>query len=144
MTEPVSPFHESVNRTLLRNVAIALAAGLGIALRLGSLRLWPLTATVALFFALGGHLIEVWYLNTLRPRLTPTRLTLIGARFATWFVGGSILGLAAFRIGSLIRPLWRIWDAPWCMGGLLLIGAEIIVHTALAARGKPNAFNARG
>ncbi len=144
MPEPLSPYREAVSRTLLRNVAIAMVAGIVIALRLGGLKLWPLTTAVALFFTLGGHLVEVWYLNTLSPRLSQSRLTLTSARFATWFIGGSLLGLAAFRVGSLVRPMWRIWSVPWWTGGLILICAELIAHTALAARGKPNAFNGRG
>src|SRR5262245_30642034 len=66
-------FHEPVR--LGRNVAIALLVGGALVLRVSDLgRLLPFSA-LALWFSLGGHYVEVAFLNGVRPRIPSAWLT---------------------------------------------------------------------
>lgn len=138
------PFHEPLRTTLIRTLGIAIVAGALFAHRLGGLARWPAASVVMLWPSLGGHFLELWFLNWLRPRLPRDRLLQIAARVALWFVGGALF-LVAMRLtvtaltGS--RPLGRV--APW-IGGLAFIAIELVMQLLPYLRGRPSFYDGRG
>lgn len=135
---------EPLRATLTRNVAIALAAGALLAPRMGGLAYWPEATLLMLWPAFGGHWVELWFLNSLRPRLPGARAVQAGARVLVWFVGGMVLlfgmRLTAMAWGGSPPAHWPAW---W-LGGLIFTGIELAVHLALTLRGLPGFFNSRG
>jgi hypothetical protein len=97
--------------------------------------LWP---------SFGGHWIELWFLNWLRPRLPAGRPMQIAARIAVWFIGGIGLGfgmwLTAITLTAIRRPRW----ATWWGAGIAFIGVELVAQLVLQLRGRPSFFNGRG
>src|SRR2546430_2687515 len=67
-------FAEPFRRALARNVALAAVAGGVLALQRHNLGLLLPLAALALWFSLGGHSIELAFLNGLRARIPPGRL----------------------------------------------------------------------
>src|SRR5262245_11202717 len=114
---------------LMRNGSIALIAGGVFALFGGGLARWPIATALALWPSFGGHLVERWFLQSVRPRLSGA--VLAAARVVTWFIGGIGLalgmGLTASALGGF-RPVERL---DWWIGGLAFVGIELIVHLAL-------------
>lgn len=137
------PYHESPRVTLLRTVGIAVVAGAVLAHWWG-LRLWPLATAIMLWPSLGGHWLELWFLNWLRPRIATTRSVQIVARLAVWFIGGLALGFAMHLtvIAFTGRPIAR-WPA-WWAAGLAFVGIELVAQAGLQFRGRPSFFNGRG
>ena len=84
-------FEEPLWKTLVRNVGIAAAVGAVLALSRRRLSSAGLFTILALWFTLGGHYIEVLFLNVVRGQLPKTRRTQVIARLAVWFVGGCVL-----------------------------------------------------
>ena len=143
MTPQWQPYREPARTTLLRTGTIALVAGAALALGWGGLGRWPAATLLALWPAFGGHWVEVWFLNWLRPRLPGGRVVRAVARVGAWFVGGVGLALgmrltAASLAGS--RPV--SWPA-WWVGGLAFVGIELAVHLVLQLRGRPSFYNGR-
>jgi len=139
----VSALQEPLRRTVARNVALAVGFGVVFALQRHRLRLLFPIAALALWFSLGGHYVELAFLNGLRPRFSQGRLTQAGLRLVVWFAGGAVLYVlmaASARIFSLEPPPLRMW---W-YGGVLLIGVELAVHGLLAVRGRPNFYRGHG
>jgi hypothetical protein len=137
------PFTEPLWRTLARNLAIAAAVGGAFALVRHDFKLLLPLAALALWFSLGGHCVEIAFLNGLRPRLPPGRLAQALARLLFWF-GGGVLLYAAMAATARLLPVASPPLQPWWLGGLLFIGIELIAHAALALRGLPNFYNGRG
>jgi hypothetical protein len=136
-------FEERFGRTLLRTVAIALVVGAVFAVQQRRLQLLLPVALLVSWFSLGGHYVEIAFLNGLRPHLPAARWIHIVVRFLVWFAGGIILylGMAATALALPIRgPSMTLW---WC-GGLLLIGVEFVAHAVMAMRGVDNFYNGRG
>jgi len=134
---------EPFRRALARNVALAAVVGMGLALQRHDRKLLLPVAALALWFSLGGHYIELAFLNGLRARIPQGRLAQAGGRLLVWFSGGVLLyvGMAATaRVLAIEAPRLRLW---WS-GGFLLIGVELAVHALLAMRGRPNFYNGRG
>ena len=73
----------------------------------GGLVRWPLATVLMLWPSLGGHFVELWFLNWLRPRLSVARPVQMGARVLIWFAGGCVLvmgmWLTAIALGAF-RP----------------------------------------
>jgi hypothetical protein len=132
-------FREPVRATLLRNGSIAIIGGGIIAGFHGGLTFWPWTSMLVLWPALGGHLIELSFLNWLRPLLP--REAQAPARIGVWFVGGTIL-----TVVMGFTPHAPPWFRPdhWWLGGLAFILVELLVHVFMQLRGRPNFFNGRG
>lgn len=144
MTSPWQPFQEPLRNTLLRTVAIAVVAGGVLARFWGGLGRWPLATLLALWFSLGGHWLEVWFLNWLRPRLPVARIVQFGARIAIWFIGGMGLGLGmALTATALAGFQPSQWPAGW-LAGLAFVGLELAVHLLMQLRGLPSFYNGRG
>jgi hypothetical protein len=138
------PFREPRRATLTRTVGLALVGGALLSRRWGGLAWWPLASVVMLWPTLGGHFLEIWYLNWLRPRLPRDRGVQIAARVTTWFLGGVVLWFAmrltvAMITGERIAP-----RAAWWMGGVAFIGIELVAQLGLQLRGRPSFYNARG
>jgi hypothetical protein len=147
ITIPWQPHREPVTRTLARTVTIAAVLGAIFAAssRTGLAR-WPQAFLIMLWPALGGHFVEVFFLNHLRPRLPFSRSIQIAARIATWFVGGCLL-MAAMQLTNQAlgptRPVRRSWPQAWWLGGLGFIALELFVHVILRLRRIPNFYDAR-
>jgi hypothetical protein len=88
MTSQWQPHREPLHTTLARTVAIALVLGAPVVRWWGGgLARWPTAALLILWFSFGGHWVELWFLNWLRPRLSIARAAQVGARVAVWFFG---------------------------------------------------------
>jgi len=137
-------FREPLRVTLTRTVAIALVAGGVLAHWWGGLARWPAATAVMLWPSFGGHWLELWYRNWLRPRLAGGWVVRVATRLALWFVGGVALAagmrLTAAAVTGLTRPGWR---AGW-IAGLAFIAVELAAHLALQLRGRASFFNGRG
>jgi hypothetical protein len=134
---------EPLARTLARTVAIALGIGAVLAFRSRDPRLWAPLSGLALWFSLGGHYVEVLFLNAMRPRLAGTRVAQVTARLAVWFAGGAML-YVAMAITARFLPVRPPSLGRWWLGGLFFIGLELIVHAILAVRSLPNFYDGRG
>ncbi len=94
MTPPWQPYREPLRTTLVRTATIAVVLGALLArLSGGGLSRWPLTTLLMLWPSFGGHWVELWFLNWLRPRLSVGRAVQVAARVGVWFVGGTVLAL---------------------------------------------------
>jgi len=130
------PFHEPHRATLLRTVLIALVVGIVV----GRSALWFPWTAFTLWFSFGGHWVEIFFLNWLRPRLRAERWVQIAGRLAIWLVGGTVLMIGArFTALALGIPALRV--PPWTLGGPIFVVVELFVHTLSQIRGLPNFFN---
>jgi hypothetical protein len=141
------PFREPLGSTLVRTGTIALVVGAVLARYRSGLARWPMATLLALWPALGGHFVELCFLNWIRPRLPDARAVQAGVRVGVWFVAGAglALGMAltAQALGEPWPAQWSVWRA--CgLGGLAFIGIEGVAHLALQLCGQPSFFNGRG
>src|SRR4051812_36515196 len=88
------PCREPMRVTLARTGTIALVIGAILALWSGHLSYWPVAALLVLWMSLGGHYVEIGFLNWLRPRVPVARAVQVAVRIGVWFIGGVILTLA--------------------------------------------------
>jgi hypothetical protein len=137
------PVREPFSKTLTRNVAIALVVGGALALRARSPSQLLPSSLNALWFTLGGHYVEVLFLNGLRARLPRAALAQRAARVLVWFVGGSLLFVAMTLSARLLPIRAQHWPS-WWLGGALFIGVELVVHALLAIRRIPSFYDGRG
>jgi len=143
LVTPSARFEEPFRRTFTRNVTIAVAVGAVFALKQRDItRLLPV-AILAMWFSLGGHYVELAFLNGVRARLPQGRLTQVLVRLLVWFCGGALLyacmAATARALSTVALPM-----KPWWLGGVLFIGVELVAHAVLAIRGLPNFYDARG
>jgi hypothetical protein len=138
------PYREPFRATLVRTGTIALIVGAVLAWRSGRAAYWPVAVLLVLWPSLGGHWVELFFLNGLRPRLPAARAAQVGVRLAVWFVGGIALALG-MRVTAMALPGFRPrhWPA-WWVGGAAFIGIELVVHLALQLRGRPSFYDGRG
>lgn len=143
MTAAWQPYREPMRATLVRTITIALVAATIASRWLGWSR-WPTVVLIMLWPSFGGHWVELWFLNWLRPRLPAARGAQVTARVAVWFVGGIVLAagmtLTALALGG-VRPV--PWPAMW-LGGVGFIVVELVAQAALQLRGRPSFYNGRG
>src|SRR5260221_11628627 len=128
MTSQWQPYREPLRITLVRTGVIALVVGALLARWWGGLARWPMATLLALWPAFGGHWVELWFLNWLRPRLSAARAVQVGARVGVWFVGGTGLGLGMALTAMVLagfRP--SLWPA-WWLGGLAFVGSGMVGH----------------
>lgn len=145
MTSPWQPHREPLRATLTRTLVLALVLG-ALVTRWwgGGLARWPMATLLMLWPAFGGHWVELWFLNWLRPRLSLARAAQVGARLAVWFVGGSALALG-MALTAMAFAEFRPTQAPaWWLGGIAFIGLELVAQVVLQLRGKPSFYNGRG
>jgi len=133
-------YHEPLHVTLVRTGLVGLVLGLIVA-RLQSQRAsWPQWTAFALWFSFGGHWVELFFLNWLRPRLAAARWAHITGRLLTWLVGGTVLMLGA-RISALALSAQAMRLPPWWLGGPVFVGLELLVHALPQLRRQPNFYN---
>jgi hypothetical protein len=139
------PYREPLRVTLLRTITIALVAGVLVARFWGNGHLrWPVATLVMLWPSFGGHWVELWFLNWLRPRLSAARAVQLAARIGVWFVGGIVLGLGmGFTAMALAGFKPASWPA-WWLAGLAFIAVELVAQFLLQLRGRPSFYNGRG
>jgi hypothetical protein len=144
MTSLRQPFQEPIRQTLFRTVMIAFIVGGAIALPSRKWSTWPLATLLVLWPSFGGHWVEVWFLNWLRPRVSPTPAVQTAARVLVWFAGGSLLSLG-MRLTASAFVQWRSpqW-LTWWLGGAAFVGVELVVHLLMQLRGQPSFYNGRG
>jgi hypothetical protein len=147
VTAAWQPHREPLRATLGRTILIAVTTGTVLAAwsaRSAQPIRWPVAVGLLLWISLGGHWVELWYLNWLRPRLPAAPTVQRVARVGTWFVGGCGLGIGmmvtAHTLGGMRLARWPAW---W-VAGVVFIGVELIAHAVLQARGRPSVFNGRG
>ena len=145
MTTRWQPYREPLRATLARTITIALIIGALVARWWGGgLRGWPLATLLMLWPSFGGHWIELWFLNSLRPRLSSTRAIQVGARLVVWFVGGIVLALGMAVTAALVGRFQPARWPAWWLAGLAFIGLELIIQFAIQLRGRPSFYNGRG
>ena len=138
------PYREPLRTTLLRTVTIALIVGGVLARARGGMGRWPMLTLLMLWPAFGGHWVDVWFLNWLRPHLGDARAVQIAARLGVWFVGGIGLALGMYLTAqTLTDPRPMQWSA-WWLAGLAFVGIELVAHAFLQLRGRPSFYNGRG
>jgi hypothetical protein len=144
MKSDFQPCQEPLRRTLIRTGAIAIIIGAAIALPRGGIRAWPVATLIALWPAFGGHWVELWFLNWLRPRLPATQIVHVAARLATWFVGGAIMAIGMKLTAVALAGSRPVKTPTWWVGGLAFIGIELIVHLVPQLLGRRSFYNGRG
>jgi hypothetical protein len=143
-------YRESMRTTLLRTGIIAavvgaiLAGSRGGGIGGGGWRMWPLATLLSLWPALGGHFVELLFLNVLRPRLPRARAVQIAARLITWFAGGVAMVYAIRMTALALTGTSPLRATQWWIGGVGFIAIELIVHAVLQMRGRPSFYNGRG
>ncbi len=135
---------ESLRVTLTRTIGIALIAGAALASRWGGLSQWPLTTTLMLWPSLGGHYVELAFLEIVRPRLSDSRAVHTPARIAVWFVGGALLAIGMRFTAILLHAPRPLPASIWWIGGFVFVALELVVHLALHARGRSSLYGGRG
>ena len=138
------PHREPMHVTALRTVGIAVVAGSVLALASRGRIAWPMAVLLVLWFSLGGHFVELWFLNWLRPRLPDARGTQIAARLATWFAGGVLLAFGMALSARVLTDARSARQPSWWIGGVAFIGLELVVHLLLHLRGRSSIYNGRG
>ena len=137
------PFEEPLRTTVLRTGTLALVLGTVIAVASGHRISWPVAVLAAAWPAFGGHWIELWFLNWLRPRIAPARHVQVLARLAVWTVGGIALALMMLVTARALGGAGIGWRAVW-LGGVGFIAIELVAHAALAGRGQRSFYDGRG
>jgi hypothetical protein len=136
------PYREPLRTTMLRTGIIAIVVGGVLARSWGGLARWPTAALLLLWPSFGGHWVEIWFLNWLRPRLSIAPGVQVAARVGVWFVGG--IGLAiGMGLTAMALTGFRHWPA-WWLAGLAFVGIELVTHLVLQLRGRPSFYNGRG
>jgi len=138
------PFREPLRATLTRTIGIALVAGAIFAQRWGGMSRWPIAAVVMLWPALGGHFLELWFLNWLRPRLPRERGVQIAARVGLWFLGGVVFVFGMWLTAGVLTGQLSAARPVWWIGGVAFIGIELVAQLVLHLRGQPSFYDGRG
>jgi hypothetical protein len=139
-----TPYREPLRRSLFRTVGIALVAGALIAPWAGGIAQWPALTLLVFWPSLGGHLLDLAYLNCLRPRLPDARSLHIVARVAVWFIGGILLGAGVRLTARLVLQSRDVAWLTWAIAGAACVGMELVAHGALRLRGRPSFYDGRG
>jgi hypothetical protein len=145
METPWQPYREPLSATITRTVAIAVVAAAVVAFSTrGCLARWPVLTLLFLWPSFGGHWVDVFFLNYLRPRLPPSRGVQVGARLLVWLIGGTLLiaGMVATAMAFPHAP--PAWRQVLLFGGVAFIGIELLAHLVLQLRGRPSFYNGRG
>jgi len=94
--------------------------------------LWP---------AFGGHWVELFFLNGLRPHLPQSGSFQRFARIAVWFAGGVLLAAGARVSAEMLHVHARLVWLTWVTAGSLFVAIELAGHAALHLRGRPSFYN---
>jgi hypothetical protein len=138
------PYRERIRTTLIRAVSIAVVAAALVSAWAGGISRWPILSLFMLWPAFGGHWVDLWFLNWLRPRLPSAPLIQRAARVAVWFGGGGVLALGIRLTATLLHQRVALTWLTWAPAGVAFVGIELLAHAVLAARGRPSFFNGLG
>jgi hypothetical protein len=151
------PCRESLATTLARTCGIAvILASVICLLRLHHVptssaqwRGWLAWVVFIGWISLGGHWVEVIYLNVLRPRLANwPAAALVLLRLALWMIGGAILFTGAMVSLRLVMagelPGRSKVISAFLRGGPIFVAIELVVHVFMMLAGRPNCWNFRG
>ena len=138
------PYREPLRGTIVRTGLIALIGGAILSQFWGGFSRWPLWTLLILWPSFGGHWVEFWFLNWLRPRLSPARAAQIAARLAVWFVAGIGLAIAMVLTAAALAGFHTAHWPHWYIGGLAFIAVELLAHFVMLLGGHPNFYNGRG
>jgi hypothetical protein len=138
------PFREPLRVTLTRTLSISVVAGAIVALSKGRLRLWPAISLLMLWPAFGGHWIDLFFLNWLRPRLPESRIIQLLARIVTWFGSGVLLGAGVQLTARMLFERSRIPWLTWAIAGAGFVAIELIAHAGLQLRRRRSFYNGQG
>jgi hypothetical protein len=148
LTNHWQPYREPLRVTLVRTGIIALGVGAVLARPWngsGGVARWTVATLLALWPALGGHFVEAWFLNWLRPRISDGRAVQVAMRVGVWFVGGvGLFLLMRFTAMAIGYGRWGASVGHWWIGGLAFVAIELVVHLVLQGRGCPSFYNGRG
>lgn len=128
----------------LRTGMISIVGGAVLARLWGGMARWWIATLLVLWPSFGGHWVEVWFLNWLRPRLSMAREVQVVARVSVWFVGGTLLAIGMDWTAIGLARLRLVHWSAWWLGGLAYIGIELVAHLVLQLRGRPSFYNGRG
>ena len=142
------PYVERLGATLRRTLTIAFFITTALALvpplrgETSFGRFWLGTYPAVLWIPLGGHYVELAYLNFLRMRWGWFFRHRHVARVLVWFAGGLPLGLGCWWtwLAMGVRPQFEL---PFWWGMPFFVLAECVVHTALSVLGRPSFWNGR-
>jgi hypothetical protein len=138
------PFHEPLRVTLMRTTATALVVGGLLAWRFARPGAWLLLSGLVFWFTFGGHWVDLWWRNGLRPRIMAGPIVRILARLVFWFGGGVCLGAGVVGTMQFFATTRAMPAPPWFMAGAVFVGVELVAHAALALRQQPSFFNGTG
>ena len=138
------PYSEPLRATLTRTLTLALIVGAALAARWGGLARWPVATLVMLWPMLGGHYVELWFLNWLRPRIPETRRVQVVTRVLVWFLGGIVLGLGMALTARTLGDYHPAHWPPVWFAGIAFIVVELVAQLAMQLRGLPSFYNGRG
>jgi hypothetical protein len=137
------PVTEPWRATARRTGTIALAIGVGVGLYERQLAAVPSATLLAMWFTLGGHLVEVIFRDHLRYRMGGQVPVQVVSRLVYWFAGGSALYAGALTTRAILTGRGGApW--PWWTGGVAFVGLELLVHLMLHARRCPSFYDGRG
>jgi hypothetical protein len=128
----------------MRTVTIALIAGAIFALVRHRRTLWPFATLLMLWPSFGGHWVELWFLNWLRPRIADSRAVQVSARVMVWLIGGAVLALGMCLTATMLADVPPSRWPTWWLGGVAFIGIELVAQLALQLSGRPSFYNGRG
>jgi hypothetical protein len=137
------PHREALRTTLTRTVDLAIVAGALVAPWAGGFARWPVVSLLLLWPAFGGHWVDLFFLNWVRPRLPRARGVQAATRIVVWFAGGIMLAVGVQLTARLLLGRQLGW-LTWSVAGALFIASELLAHAALQLRGKPSFYNGAG
>jgi hypothetical protein len=138
------PYNERLRVTLTRTLSIALVAGVLVAVWAHDLGRWPVFSLLILWPSLGGHWIDLLFLNGIRPHLPRSRTTQQVARIAMWFAGGVALAIGVRLTARLLSEHPRLGWLTWAVAGAAFVVIELGAHAALHLRGRPSFYDGSG
>jgi hypothetical protein len=140
----VTPYREPIRTTLTRTVAIAVIVGAVVAWQMGKPARWPFATLVMLWPSLGGHFVELFFLDYLRPRVRGGRAAQIAIRVALWSGGGMALFACVRWTATALGGLPALERLAWWIGGVAFVAIELVAHLMLRLAGRPSFYDGRG